>query len=269
MNLIFSVYSHKGRIRANNEDNFFADGAILPPGSRSYSLDVSADAPVLLAVCDGMGGEQDGEIASETAVRKLAEMEDTIKSTAPEKLSGAVQAYADAVDLELKERGKRMGTTLALAVITEKAVRCFNIGDTRIYFLRSGKLTQLTHDHTLGARTAQKENICGESARARKNGNKLTRCIGIGSSGTVEEYPALRGKRRLMICSDGLTDMVAFPEIKKILMNSANPADAAGRLVQAALEHGGKDNITVVAADIPSRPVWLISKFMKWRYRRQ
>lgn len=256
MVIVFSAHSHKGMVRANNEDNFFADGMMLLSEyrDREFSVDTAANAPVLLAVCDGMGGEESGEIASEIAVIKLAEMANTVKNTPWEKLNEVVRLYIDNVQSQLKVCGKRMGTTLALAVITEKGVRCFNVGDTRIYCLKSGKLTQVTYDHTFGAEMVRKNKINMNWARRCKNGNKLTRCIGIGDNCNAEEASVIRGKCRLLICSDGLTDMVSFSEIEKILTDTVCMSEAAEQLIRSALKYGGKDNITVIAADVPAKP---------------
>lgn len=267
MDIFFSVRSHQGRIRATNEDNLFADGMMLLPRFRdkAFSFDAITQAPVLLAVCDGMGGEDSGEVASETAVKKLAEMETVIKNTSPEKLSETVQAYIDNVDLNLKICGKRMGTTLALAVITENRLSCFNVGDTRIYCMKAGKLMQMTHDHTFGAEMARKNRINIDQARNCKNGKKLTRCIGIGDHNSAEELTVNREKCRLMICSDGLTDMVSASEIEKILAGTTHTSDAAEQCMQSALKHGGKDNITVIVADIPSKSLTEILNTFKNR----
>lgn len=264
MTITFSVRSYRGNIRKTNEDNFYANGTILAADSRDrlLSLDAVAYAPVILAVCDGMGGEESGEEASEIAVKKLLEMDDIIKDVSSEKLGAVIREYIDTVDFEISLHGKRMGTTLALAVITHSGVRCFNVGDTRIYYLKSGRLLPVTNDHTFGAELTKKNEMSSAQARNHRNGKKLTRCIGIGDNRIAEEYHVIRGKCRLLICSDGLTDMVDSEEIKKTLTEAANTSDASERLLRSALRHGGKDNITVVAADIPPRSLTdVISKF--------
>ncbi len=252
MNVIFSVRSHKGNTRGNNEDNLFAAGIMLLPEfcDRPFSVDASVPAPVVLAVCDGMGGEKRGELASRIAVIKLTELQKTIIDTSPKEMNRVVQAYIEAANYEISAYGVRSGTTIALAVITEKGVYCFNVGDTRIYCLQSGMFTQVTNDHTQGAEIARSGIIPMEQARQSKSGNKLTRCIGFGNCYNMDSYPAIKGKCRLLLCSDGLTDMVSDLEIKKILSDTDGTSDAAEQLLQLALNNGGKDNVTVIAADI-------------------
>lgn len=267
MNVIFSVRSHKGNMRGNNEDNLFASGIMLPPEfcDRPFSVDASVPAPVILAVCDGMGGEERGELASRIAVIKLTELQRTIIDTPPKEINVAVQAYIEAANYEISSYGVRSGTTIALAAITEKGVYCFNVGDTRIYCLQSGIFTQMTNDHTQGAEIARSGIISMEQARQSKSGNKLTRCIGFGNCYNMDSYPAIKGKCRLLLCSDGLTDMVSDLEIKNILVAVEKPSDAAEQLLKLALSHGGKDNVTIITADIPRISFWepIIKKFRR------
>lgn len=253
MKVMFSVRSHKGCKRRGNEDNLFAGGMILTPEfyNRAFSLDAIADLPMILAVCDGMGGEERGELASGIAVKKLAELQDAIKNAPPKDMRKAVQEYIESANNEIGSFGIRSGTTIALAVITEKGVHCFNVGDTRIYSLRSDSFSQVTNDHTQGAELARSGIIPMDSARRSKNGNKLTRCIGFGNRFAVDSYPVIKGKCRLLICSDGLTDTVPDYEIMRILSAVKDISEASEQLLQLALNNGGKDNITVIAADVP------------------
>lgn len=267
MNMMFSVRSHKGNMRGNNEDNLFAAGITLPPEfcDRPFSIDASVTAPVILAVCDGIGGEELGELASRIAVIKLSELQRTIGYASPKEINGAVQAYIEAANYEISSYGVRSGTTIALAAVTEKGVHCFNVGDSRIYCLQSGMFTQVTNDHTQGAEIARSGIISMEQARQSKSGNKLTRCIGFGNCFNMDSYPAIKGKCRLLLCSDGLTDMVSDLEIKNILVAAEKPSDAAEQLLELALSHGGKDNVTIITVDIPRVSFWesIIKKFRR------
>lgn len=248
MNVMYSVRSHKGNVRKKNEDNFFADGITLLPEyvNKPFSIDASAFSTIVLAVCDGMGGEECGEFASSTAVKKLSEA----KLQSQKELHSAVRNCIEAANDEINSSGKRSGTTLALAVISEKGTHCFNVGDSRIYLLKKGNFTQVTSDHTKGAERVKNGVILSENERQNEGGNKLTRCIGIGNYRSAENYPVISGNYRLLICSDGLTDMVTDAEIKKIISENAKIADVAEKLLQAALNNGGEDNITVITADI-------------------
>ncbi len=252
MKVMYSVRSHKGKVRENNEDNFFADGVTLPSAfiNRPFSIDGSACAPLILAVCDGMGGEDRGEVASGITARKLNELHRLVKTSGAKDLDAAVKNAVNSSGTEIKAICKRSGTTLALAVVSENGTYCYNVGDSRIYCLKKGVFSQITNDHTKGAEAVIAGIVTQNQARLEKGGNKLTRCIGIGNCSDVDAYPKLRGKFRLMICSDGLSDMLPDKEINKIMSESEMTSQAAESLLQRALANGGKDNVTVVVADI-------------------
>jgi protein phosphatase len=262
MRVAYSARSHVGRVRQKNEDNLFADGVTLGAETRDrpFAVDGSSLAPVILAVCDGMGGEENGEIASLTAVRLLAQSGERFlagarprpRSRAP--LGEAVQAFADAAKDAIRSAagnsGKRAGTTLALAIVAESGVHCFSVGDSRIYCLKAGFFEQVTNDHTQAAENARSMAQATDQARRERGGRRLTRCIGIGEARAVEGYPPIREKCRLLVCSDGLTDMVPQSDIEKILARSERAADAADSLLGSALERGGEDNVTIIVADV-------------------
>ncbi len=245
-----SVRSSKGNVREDNEDNFCAGGMTLPSDlrGRDFSLDFMLPDTTALAVCDGIGGEAMGKDASRIAVKRLLDMQDYLVNSRAENLAAAVRAYISNADSGISALAKRAGTTLALAVIQKGHIYCFNVGDSRIYCLNHGKLTRITHDHTAAAREAAKHNSDSDQARKSAGGNKLTRCIGIGNSNQAEEYPPIKRKCRLLLCSDGLTDMVSDAEIEIILSDDKISA-AADKLIAEALRNGGKDNVTLIAAD--------------------
>lgn len=247
-----SVRSSKGKFREDNEDNFFAGGLTLPFDlqGRDFSLDAVIPETTALAVCDGIGGEAMGKEASGTAIKKLAEIQDYLINSRSENLGAAVRAYILNADSGISLLGKRAGTTLALVVIQKGHIHCFNVGDSRIYCLKSGKFFRITNDHTTSALTAKNNGIDSEQTRKAVGGNKLTRCIGIGNNNRAEEYPPIKGKCKLLICSDGLTDMVSDAEIEKIITSSNSISIAADRLIAEALCRGGKDNVTLIAADV-------------------
>ena len=237
MNITYSARSHIGKVRENNEDNLYVDGIMLPPNmsERTFSIDGIANAPAIFAVCDGMGGEDDGEIASLLAVQLLAKTDVGIKSVTPKKLVDIVQSYVHDVNDEIGNQStsseKRVGTTLALVVVLKKGTYCFNVGDSRIYGFSDNDLTQVTTDHTA-------------------DGNKLTRCIGIGEARNVENYRPIKNKSRILICSDGLTDIVSAEDIKNAMRTHTHPTEAANKLLDMALTNGGKDNVTLIVMDV-------------------
>lgn len=260
-----SVRSNKGNVRENNEDNFIAGDLTLPPdlNNRDFSVSAVIPATAVLAVCDGIGGEAMGKEASEAAVKRLSDMSDEILGAHAENLASIVKAYVCSADSIISSFEKRAGTTLALAVIKNDCIRCFNIGDSRIYCLKRERLVRITNDHTAAASIANRNAIDPAQARMINGGNKLTRCIGIGNNNNVEEYPKIRGKCRLLICSDGLTDMLFDDEIEKILAYYKNIEAASDRLMRDALRRGGRDNITFIIADTPSRGI--ADTFRRWR----
>ena len=247
-----SVRSCRGKVRADNEDNFFVGGMTLPSDlqGRDFSLDIVLPVPAVLAVCDGVGGEAMGKEASATAVKRLAEIQDYLIGSRSDNLGAAVRAYILNADSGISLLGKRAGTTLALAVIQKGHIHCFNVGDSRIYCFKSGKLFRVTNDHTSAVLDSEKKGINSEQARKAAGGNKLTRCIGIGNNNRAEEYPQIKGKCKLLICSDGLTDMLPDVEIEKIIACSNGVGGAADRLIAEALRSGGKDNITLITAEL-------------------
>ena len=257
----FSARSHTGRVRSNNEDNLYCNGAALTPENRDtpFALSGSAKAPCIFAVCDGMGGEEDGEFASLTAVTALAEYAEAIRSAASaDEINAAVGKFVTDANSRLcgVMRAKRalMGTTLALVVIAG-AVYSYNLGDSRLYVLQSGRLTRVSEDHTLTEQKVKMGLLSKAEARRDRDRNKLTRHLGIFEDETavtpaIAEPLPLDGGCRILLCSDGLTDMMEDAEIEKILRSEPLAEDAAERLLTEALENGGKDNVTCVVLDV-------------------
>lgn len=248
MKAIYSVRSHRGKIREKNEDNFLADEIFLTAEYRNkpFSIDASAFSSFVLAVCDGAGGEENGELASLTAVKKISEFQLQLQTD----LNSALGQCIEEVNNEIHSTGKRSGTTLALAVISEKSSHCFNIGDSRIYLLKNNSFRRITNDHTVGAEKVRNGIMSEEYARRCEDGNKLTRCIGIGKYRSAESYPEIKGKYRLLICSDGLTDMLTDNEIAKIISENSDVSETSEKLLQVAMDKGGEDNITIIVADV-------------------
>lgn len=246
----YSVRSHVGLRRVNNEDNLFADGVILPPGAgnRPFSLDGVAGIPSIFAVCDGMGGEEAGEVASLTAMETLQSRKKALYHTPPKELSRAIQEFAERAHSSIQDHteGTRSGATLALAAFTASGAFCFNLGDSRIYCMQAGHFCQVTHDHTVIADQLRRGIRPMEGTQPDR---RLTRCVGIGAPQAVESYPAIKGDFRLLICSDGLSGMVSGDKLASVLFAAAQPSMAADKLIQAALDGGGQDNITAIVLD--------------------
>ncbi|MBR0093501.1 MAG: serine/threonine-protein phosphatase, partial [Lachnospiraceae bacterium] len=206
------VRSDVGRVRENNEDNYYFCGYIREDVTmlRSAAVCETEYTPTLYAVCDGMGGESHGEAASLIAVRHLHPYEYSgVKTGADSDL----QAANDEICGEIKKRGcARMGTTLAaLYLDKEMAVVC-NIGDSRIYLLRHGLLTQLSTDHDEAASLVRMGMLTKEQARTDKRRHALTQYLGVPPEEMTLE-PAFDEVRllpgdRFLLCSDGITDLI-------------------------------------------------------------
>jgi protein phosphatase len=215
-----------GLVRSNNEDRF-AVSAHDDPGSASHwQGELAADSCWAL-VADGMGGHAAGEIASALAIATLrAEMD---QLAGAEAIAEAIERAHESIHSAMAQDGDLdgMGTTIVGAVMGGAEALLFNVGDSRAYHLSGGNLRQLSEDHVLGR-------------------NILTQCLGgmkrwPPPEPFVASEPLAPGDR-LLLCTDGLTDMLFDPEIAELLA-APDPAEA---LVAAAIDAGGFDNVTVV-----------------------
>lgn len=224
-----------GRVRSNNEDANM----------------ISAD---LFAVADGMGGHQGGEIASALAVQ-------TLRATATEATTASL---VDGVRLANRaiyqqagtdEALHGMGTTLCAIRLVDtsegQVLAWVNVGDSRIYLFRDGTLTQLSDDHSLVEDLVRDGQLTADQAKDHPQRNILTRALGIELDVEVDTETVIpyRGDRYLL-CSDGLFNEVTENQIAAVLRRLVDPLEAADELVRLALEHGGRDNVTVVVVDV-------------------
>lgn len=225
------VVSDAGRVRDHNEDSYL----VQPP---------------LFVVADGMGGHAAGEIASRLAVQSFSESNLTDLSDAQ-----AIQkAVAEANRLVFESAtgpSQGMGTTCALLLVGDGVAHVANVGDSRVYRLRGDELMQLSRDHTLATEMVDQGLISADQVLGTDGGSQITRALGGGDTvksdtTTVE----LMASDRFVLCSDGLSSLIADDDIKKILLNNDTPQEAAEKLVAAANEAGGDDNVTVVVVDI-------------------
>jgi protein phosphatase len=219
-----------GRVREGNEDSYLSEEP-------------------LFAVADGMGGHKGGEVASQLAL-------DTLEAEFREGRVDLVQQIKDA-NAAVFERSqadtsvKGMGTTLTAVVVEGGSALFAHVGDSRAYLLRADDLRQLTDDHTLVARMVKSGEISEAEAEVHPHRSVLTRALGTEPDIVVDEFDvALTDGDRLLLCSDGLTGMVTEEQIAAILSSTADPQEAADRLVRAANRAGGVDNITVVVIDL-------------------
>ena len=235
-----SALTDVGRKRTNNEDNF----VVLKKGGA-----------VFLAVFDGMGGMEKGEVASSIAAQTANEVfESEADFPHPEafivsvlkKANEKIFQYAEAHDLSGK-----MGTTATAAFIKNGVLSAGNVGDSRVYLLKDGKLLQITHDHTLVAYQLENGLISEKEARESTQKNVLTRALGVKADVEVETYPevALNEKDKVLLCSDGLYNMVSEKTIESVLKSNLSTEEKVRALIDRANRNGGEDNITVIIAE--------------------
>jgi protein phosphatase len=222
--------SDVGRGRPENEDSFLVD-----PEHHLY------------AVADGMGGHRAGEVASATAIETLmaAYLGGQRVDEAVEAANAAVFAKA-AGDAAL--RG--MGTTLTAIAVRDGTALFGHVGDSRAYLMRDGAVTQVTDDHSLVEQLVREGRLTPEEAQRHPQRAIITRALGVDADVDVDTYRVdLRSGDRLLICSDGLTNMLSDDTIAVTLRRHADPQQAADTLVDMANQAGGDDNITVVILD--------------------
>jgi protein phosphatase len=220
---------------------------------RSGNEDALLLAPPLFAVADGLGGHQAGEIASEIAIDVL--LKGTPRTADARALGRAVRAANSAViDAAAAGRGRSgMGTTLTAAMVEGNRVALAHVGDSRAYLLHYGVLEQLTDDHSMVADMVRRGTLSAEESREHPQRSVITRALGSDPDMIVDafEVDAAPGDR-LLLTTDGLTSLVRDETIARVLASAATPAEATEALIDAALDAGGHDNITVVVADIGS-----------------
>ena len=255
MNIDAAVCSNMGRVRKNNEDNFYFNGLYMDESQRNagglFSLE-SADPIQIYAVCDGMGGEEGGEDASITAVRALMQYAKTeTRVTGSQPLKEMLQKVSDTIEENAKKKGFHSGTTIAMVVICDDTIRFVHVGDSRVYCMEDGKLSRKTVDHSEVQRMFSMGLITAEEMDTHPKRHMISQFLGMPRSDalvspTISEREQMKSGRRYLLCSDGLTDMVKDPEIQEILSKAESAEDAVKKLTIAALHNGGKDNVTTI-----------------------
>lgn len=233
-----------GCVRENNEDKY---EFFIPESHRTL-----AAKGLLLAVADGMGGHAAGQVASELALKTL--IDEYFGNTHPD-VEGTLRTSvceANTVVHNAASIGGRegMGCTLTAAVIRGRSVLVAQVGDSRLYRLRDGRLEQITEDHSWVADQVRMGVMSEDEAELSPFRNIITRSIGTQSQVEVDIYRLdAREGDILMLCSDGLSGVVSSADIEATL-RQMGPAEATQRLVGLALKGGGPDNVTVLTARI-------------------
>jgi len=257
-----------GRVRTSNEDHFLIAALAKALQVQQSSLDqptpqYSTAQGHLFMVADGMGGHRAGERASALAIgtiegfvlntlRGCCQLPASGDEDVLAELQGALRR-ADQRIFEVTARHPEfsgMGTTVTMAYILDDELFVTHVGDSRCYLLRGGKLTQLTHDHTLVEELVRRGCLGPEQAAHHQYRHVITNAVGGHEKGIRVEARTvkLQADDVLLLCSDGLTEMVPADEVAGFLQAAPDPEAACRRLVAEANERGGRDNVTVVVA---------------------
>lgn len=267
----------QGKVRANNEDHFL----IARFGRSLVTLKTNVPAELVperfdetgyaLVVADGMGGAAAGEVASSLAISVSVNL--ALNSPkwnlvpTPEEIEENMAKWRQRfrqIDAVLEARAEAdpalfgMGTTLTVALSIGADLLLYYVGDSRAYLFRDGRLQRLTRDHTVAQELADAGSIAQEEVATHRLRHRLTRSLGAGGGdiqAELEHVPLADGDR-LLLCTDGLTDMVPDARIAEVLRGQDRSEEACRALVDLALEAGGRDNVTVVLGRyaIPEAP---------------
>ena len=279
----FGALSHRGLVRHDNEDHYFVVRRrrvrdVLLSNLAVELFDQTEQETYTLAVADGVGGHAFGELASflalwtawdlggeeiKWAVKMNPREADELKQKAAVLFRLLDRALQSAAQAQPQLSG--MGTTVTVCYTTGPELFVLHAGDSRAYLYRGGALRRLTRDHTVAQEMIDAGMAEPESAAVRSERHVLTNYVGAGNVAVDVEHHRLADGDRLLLCTDGLTDLVSEVEIAALLEAHPRPDEACRALVDRALDGGGRDNITVVlacytipevvdTADRPARP---------------
>jgi PPM family protein phosphatase len=237
MRLVFAAATDVGRMRKNNEDSYLS-------------------AKPVAAVADGMGGHSAGEVASAIAIEELTALGERgpweNETAATDDLKQAIlRANRRIREMAASDRKLNgMGTTLVALLQDGDMVHVANVGDSRGYLLRQGELSQVTVDHSLVQELVDDGRLSPEDAERHPQRSVITRALGIDPEVEFDLFTyKLQVGDRLLLCSDGLSDVVEPTQIRNVLLRVRSPQKAARQLITVANEQGGPDNITVIVVD--------------------
>lgn len=249
--LEYYAVSHIGLKRSRNEDAHavYDSASVVPGSSRAY----------LFGVADGMGGHPCGDLASSMACKRLKGFfigwNDRVDAG---KSADRLKKLAFSIDAQIRNQAaidancEEMGTTLSALLITASYGVTVHVGDSRIYRLRDGPLCKVTMDHTFVQEMIDEGDLSPEAALQHPLRHLLMQVLGTGDplekadTGIID----IAGGDRFLLSSDGLHDLVALETIEKTLADCDNPKKAAELLLQAALQRGGRDNVTAIVVHL-------------------
>ncbi len=238
-----------GKEREKNEDTF-----IIANDSNMFDID---NLGILLAIADGVGGHPLGDVASAMACEGILkyyskELKDKSSSFLLNHLVNEVYN----IHIMIKKYNEQhllrpnMGTTLSCLVLRKTKALIVNVGDSRVYRMRKGELVKLTKDHTMAQQLVDLGQIDEDDSYSNPLCHMLTQALGMELvSPYVKEEDVLE-KDTYLICSDGLYNMISFDEIASVLKKDTTSKEKCENLISLALDKGGKDNITVIVAQV-------------------
>lgn len=239
--MIIAASSDVGKVRKANEDSYFVSDII--------------GENVVAVVADGMGGHKGGKTASSMLVEYIetSAYELDLFSKDETKLSQLLKGVIEEANEEIYSRANSdedlhgMGSTLVMCVASAQRVVCASVGDSRMYYISDDDMTQITKDHSMVQELIDMGQITTEEALVHPNRNIITRAVGTHETVNADIF-CFKPKKgdKIILCSDGLTNMVPDEDIHYIVKNTPSPDDACKKLINTANNAGGKDNITVV-----------------------
>lgn len=268
MRLDIAAISDVGRRKKNNEDSY----VIVREGAKDLRLFKEG---ALVCVADGLGGHTGGEIASKLAVKIVGELAKDHPPRMPQnedsgdernegplpKVRTAIEKANESIfqtNKDLVRTRRPMGTTVLTAIINPKKIYIGNVGDSRCYHIRDGEILTQTEDHSWVDEQVKMGLMSKTEAETDRRKNIVTRCVGTHEEVTVDTYRwHIVPGDMLLMCTDGLVNMVRDDEIKREFQRNASAAEIAQRLVNRANDNGGKDNVTVVVVSVSPAPMRL------------
>ena len=230
--------SDKGKRRQLNQDVVYSSE--LPVGN----------LPNLFIIADGMGGHKAGDFASRFAVDTICREVEHSAGRSPEEILQSAINVANTGIFELSNDNRDlegMGTTVVAAVVYGDCLKVGNVGDSRLYIVNGKNIRQITTDHSLVEEMIRMGGLDRESARTHPNKNIITRAVGVTSAVAADFYEVrLQEGDIILLCSDGLSNMLEDEEIRMIVNAQRDIMEKAEALVRAANQNGGRDNISLI-----------------------
>ena len=253
-NIHASACYDMGSVRENNEDAYYFNGQFAPLSdmNRNTVLNTEADAAgSLWAVCDGMGGQSNGEKASFTAISGMPDLQEHLRGR---DFETTVRNWVHQANRAVYDHADGGGSTLAMLYCTDHFIQTAHVGDSRIYRYHDGVLSRITKDHSKVEMLLETKMITPEEARNHPQKNVITRYLGMNPDYICEatigkKIPFCSGDR-FLLCSDGASDMLTDEELSNILTENTDVSDCVSEIREAIFDAGARDNFTVILLEM-------------------